>query len=53
MGPGATAPLQAAVRGLLGSDAATARLHAAKTAYAMRRKALVGALGAAGIRARQ
>lgn len=45
--------LQAAVRGLLGSDAATARLHAAKTAYAMRRKALIDALGAVGIAARQ
>ncbi len=41
--------LQAAVRGLLGSDAARARLHAAKAAYATRRKALIDALSAEGI----
>lgn len=41
--------LQAAVRGLLGSDASRARLHAAKAAYATRRKALIDALGAEGI----
>jgi len=45
--------LQAAVRGLLGSDASRARLLAAKAAYATRRKALIDALSAEGIAARQ
>ena len=45
--------LQAAVCGLLGSAAVTARIHAARGAYALRRQALIDALRAQGLAAQQ
>lgn len=45
--------LQAAVRGLLGSEAAMAHIHAASEVYALRREALIGALHAEGLAAQQ
>lgn len=45
--------LQAAVRELLGSDDAMARIRAAGETYAQRREALIGALRAEGFAARQ
>ncbi|MFD2112153.1 transcriptional regulator PtsJ [Thiorhodococcus fuscus] len=45
--------LQTTVRSLLGSEEVRARLRAAKDVYAVRRKALIDALGAEGIAAQQ
>jgi DNA-binding transcriptional MocR family regulator len=45
--------LQAAVRGLLGSETAMAHIHTASEVYALRREALIGALHAEGLAAQQ